>query len=177
MHSLVTWQEFARLPEPLDGGERYELHDGEVVLAALARPIHIKIQKRIERLIERLAGNAGIVAVEFPYRPSPNLQYWVADVAYIPKSVWDAMPPNEYPVYAPALIVEALSPSNTTAKVNRQRIIALSSGTQEFWMIDAEKQTVHITNASGSQLLKMGDITPLQVLGGATISVAEIFAV
>lgn len=102
-----------------------------------ARPLHIKLQKRIERLLESIAGNRGVVTVEFPYRPVPNLQYWFADVAYIPQADWDAQPSDEYPVYAPPLIVEVLSPSNTPAKVNRQRIVALSAGTVEFWVVDA----------------------------------------
>jgi hypothetical protein len=34
-----------------------------------------------------------VVATEFPYRPVVNLQFWFADVAYVPQSDWDAMPP------------------------------------------------------------------------------------
>jgi len=120
-HSLVTWPAFLRLPERSDTGQRHELHDGEVVPVPPARPLHIKLQKRIEHLLEALAGERGVVTIEFPYRPAPNLQFWFADVAYIPRSQWDALPPNDYPVYAPALIVEVLSPSNTPAKINRQR--------------------------------------------------------
>jgi Uma2 family endonuclease len=134
--SLVTWAEFLRLPERPEGSQRYELQDGEVVIVPPARPLHIKLQKRIERLLETLAGERGIVTTEFPYRPATNLQYWFADVAYVPRSDWDALPPDEYPVYSPALIVEVLSPSNTAAKMNRQRILTLSAGTQEFWVVE-----------------------------------------
>jgi len=74
-----------------------------------ARPLHIKLQKRIERLLETAAGSRGVDTTEFPYRPVPNLQYWFADVAYIPQADWDALPPDEYLVYAPPLIVEAVS--------------------------------------------------------------------
>ena len=95
-----------------------------------ARPLHVKLRKRIERLLEEAAGDRGVVAVEFPYRPAPNLQFWFADVAFVLQADWDALPPNEYPVCAPVLIVEVLSPSNTPAKVNRQWIVAMSSGTQ-----------------------------------------------
>src|SRR4029078_240676 len=81
--TLVTWPEFLRLPERSDTGQRHELHDGEVVLVPPARPLHIKLQKRIEHLLETLAGERGVVTIEFPYRPAPNLQFWFADVAYI----------------------------------------------------------------------------------------------
>jgi Uma2 family endonuclease len=73
--------------------------------------------------------------------------------------------------------VEVLSSSNTLSKVNRQRIIALSAGTQEFWIVDAANQTVEVTNASGHQLLPSGDLLRTQVVGGAAIRVADFFAV
>src|SRR5438067_1885044 len=135
---VVAWSEFVRLPERPEAGKRYELHDGKVVVVAPARPRHIKLQKRIERLLEGLAGARGVVTIEFPYRPAPNLQYWVADVAYIPRADWDAMPPNDYPIYAPPLIVEVLSPSNTALKLHRQRMTAMSAGAREFWIVDEE---------------------------------------
>jgi Uma2 family endonuclease len=163
--SLVTWEEFLRLPERPETGQHYELQDGEVVVVPPARPLHIKLQKRIERVLESVAGNRGVVTIEFPYRPVPNLQYWFADVAYIPQADWDALPSDEYPVYAPPLIVEVLSPSNTPAKVNRQRIVALSAGTVEFWVVDAERRTVQITDPSGAKVYSSGDTIPLRLFG------------
>lgn len=173
--SLVTWAEFLGLPERPEGGQRYELQDGEVVVVPPARPLHIKLQKRLERLLETVAGDHGVVTIEFPYRPVPNLQYWFADVAYIPRADWEALPPDEYPIYAPLLIVEVLSPSNTPIKVNRQRIVALSSGTEEFWVVDAEKRTVQITDFGGSKVFSCGDAIPVRLFGAATILVDQIF--
>lgn len=43
---LITWDEFVRRPE---SGERYELQDGQVILVPPARPLHIKLQKQLER--------------------------------------------------------------------------------------------------------------------------------
>jgi len=97
-HSLVIWTGFLHLPERPETGKRYELHDGEVVIVPPARPLHVKLQKRIERLLEAAAGDRGVVVVEFPYRPAPNLQFWFADVAFVLQADWDALPPNEYPV-------------------------------------------------------------------------------
>jgi len=174
--SLVTWEEFLRLPERPEGSQRYELQDGEVVIAPLARPLHIKLQKRIERLLEALAGERGVVTIEFPYRPVVNLQYWFADVAYVPKPDWDALPPNDYPIYSPPLIVEVLSPSNTPAKVNRQRIVAMSAGTEEFWVVDPEKRTVLVTDLMTARIYSSEDTIPLAILSGGTIAVHDIFA-
>jgi Uma2 family endonuclease len=115
-HSPVTWQDFLRLPERPETGQRYELHDGEVIVVPPARPLRIKLQKRIEQLLEALAAERGTVTIEFPYRPVLNLQFWFADVAYIPKSDWDALPPDEYPVYAPPLSSKCFHPRTPPPK-------------------------------------------------------------
>ena len=65
--------------------------------------------------------------------------------------------------YAPPLIVEVLSPSNTPAKIERQRIVAMSAGTQEFWVVDREHRAVHITNATGTRLYAVGDSIELPI--------------
>ena len=176
-HSLVTWEGFLQLPERPDTGKRYELHDGEVVIVPPARPLHIKLQKRIEQLLELQAGSRGVVTTEFPCRPVPNLQFWFADVAYVPKTDWDALPPNEYPVYAPPLVVEVLSPSNTPAKVNRQRIVPMSAGAQEFWVVDPDERTVQVTDRQGLRTYAPGDAIPLSIFEGSTIAVDQIFAI
>ena len=163
-HSLVTWPEFLRLPERPDGAKRYELHDGEVKVAPPARPLHIKLQKRIEGLLEGLARSRGVVTIEFPYRPVVNLQYWFADVAYVPRADWDAMPPNDYPVYSPPMIVEVLSSSNSAAKINRQRIVAMSAGTEEFWVVDADAGIVVVTDEAGTKTYARGESVPARVL-------------
>ena len=141
------------------------------------RPRHLKLQTRVERLLQGIAGDRGVVRIEFPYRPVHNLQYWIADVAYIPLADWDAMPPDQYPVYAPPLIIEVLSPSNTPAKLNRQRIVAMSGGTQEFRVLDADTLTVQVTGLTGTKVYTVGDVIPLPLFGDATIAVEQIFAV
>src|SRR5579864_2303259 len=141
-----------------------------------ARPLHIKLQKRIERLLEALVGERGVVTIEFPYRPVVNLQYWFADVAHVPKPDWDALPPDDYPIYSPALIVEVLSPSNTPAKVNRQRIVAMSAGTDEFWVVDPESRTVLVTDLKSARIYVSGDTIPQTILGVGAIAADDIFA-
>ena len=173
-HSLITWTEFLRLPERPPEGQRYELHDGEVVVVPPPRPLHKKLQKRIERLLEALAGDRGVVTTEFPYRPQLNLQYWVADVAYIPQADWDALPLNDYPIFAPPLIVEVLSPSNTPSKIDRQRIVALSAGTQEFWVVDPERRIVQVTDLAGTKVYGAGDSIVLPVFDNSVLAVDSL---
>ncbi len=175
-HSPVSWQEFLRLPERPPNAQRYELHDGEVVVVPPARPLHKKIQKRIERLLETLAETRGVVSTEFPYRPASDFEYWVADVAYVPQADWDALPPDDYPIYAPPLIVEVLSPSNRPAKIDRQRMIAMSAGAQEFWVVDADRRTLQVTNPRETKTYSVGTAIEIEMFGGGALSVDEIFS-
>jgi Uma2 family endonuclease len=176
-HKLASWSEFQELPERPENGMRYELHDGQVIVVPPPRPVHRKVQKRIERLLEAGASRLGVVETESPYRPAPNLQYWVADIAFIDQADWDAMPPNDFPVYAPVLIVEVLSPSNTPAKNNRQRTIAMAAGTREFWVADAAKRTIQVSDSEGTREHADGDHISLGLLGGDSIAVDLIFAI
>jgi Uma2 family endonuclease len=172
---ITSWTEFLRLPERPENGIRYELHDGEVVVVPPARPWHIRVQERIEGRLRSLVGEAGYVRSEFPYRPTPNLQYWVADLAFIPESDWESTRREDWPVYAPPLIIEVLSPSNTPVKVNRQRMTAISGGTQEFWVVNRDKQTVEISRLDGVTIYGAGDSIELTFFPG-TLKVDEIFA-
>jgi Uma2 family endonuclease len=175
-HSLVTWAEFLELPERPENGQHYELHDGEVVIVPPPRPLHLKIQKRLEVLLMERIGARGVVYLEFPYRPALNLQFWYADIACIPSAEWDAMPNNTYDVYAPVLIIEVLSPSNRPAKINRQRMVALSAGTQVFWVVDADERTVHVTNLTSTQTYGLGEAISSPLFPGS-IPIDQIFTV
>ena len=103
-----------------------------------------------------------------------NLQYWVADVAYIPQADWDDLPPNDYPVYAPPLIVEVLSPSNAPAKIDRQRIVAMSAGTEEFWVVDPDRRIVQVTNLGGVKVYSSGDSVQLAAFGNGILIVDSL---
>src|SRR6476620_3877799 len=107
---MVSWSQFQEWPHRTEGGLRYELHDGEVVAIPIPPPWKLRVSDRIERLLRTFVGDQGLVMSNWPYRPSPNFQYWVAGIAFVPQAEWDAMPDEDWPVYAPPLIVEALSP-------------------------------------------------------------------
>jgi Uma2 family endonuclease len=104
-------------------------------------PSHKKLQRRIERQLEALAGNRGVVTTEFP---------------------------------SPPLIVEVLSPSNSTAKIDRQRIVAMSAGTQEFWIVDPERHTVQVTNLHGTKTYTSADAIELSIFGGSALCIESL---
>ena len=74
-------------------------------------------------------------------------------------------------------MVGVLSPSNTPAKVSRQRILAMSAGTEEFWVVDPEKRPVLVTDLRGAATYASGETIPLTIFGGDSIAVGDIFTV
>ncbi|PWU00623.1 MAG: hypothetical protein C5B51_24725 [Terriglobia bacterium] len=172
--ALTTWEDFLQLPEV--EGIHHELHDGEVVAVPPPKPIHVLIQHLLAQWLTMAAEGKGSAAQEFSYRPSANLQFWYADVAYLPNTDWEAMRSQEYPVYAPPLIIEVLSPSNQAAKIQRQRIAAFSAGTQEFWVVDPDSQTAEVSvPGSSSAVYGMDDTVRVSILPGAGFPVRKLF--
>jgi Uma2 family endonuclease len=173
--ALITWEEFLKLQDP-ENGKRYELHDGELVLVPPARPIHIYIQQVLVHWLTSAAEGRGSAAMEFPYRPAANLQFWYADVAYLPHEDWQLMRSREYSVYAPPLIIEVLSTSNRPEKLRDQRIRAFSCGTREFWIVNPDKQTIEVwVPGSPSRIYGVEETIPVIVLPGAAFPVSKLF--
>ena len=173
--ALTTWEEFLDLPNPEDGS-RYELHDGEVVVVPPPRHPHVRIQNRLLRWFITHAAGAGLADKEFPYRPVANLQHWVADVAYIPIDDWRTIGIEQYPIYAPPLIVEVLSTSNRPEKIVRQRLAAFSGGTREFWVIDAAARTIEVSvPGTTSRVYAETESLPVGVLPGILLPVHLVF--
>ncbi len=173
--ALTTWDDFIALPGG-EGMDRYELHDGELVEVAPPRPIHIYIQSVLAEWLTSAARGSGRAAQEFPYRPATNLQFWRADVAYLPAEDWQRMRTDEYPVYAPPLIIEILSPSNRPFSIERQRVCAFSAGTREFWVVDTVKQCIEVSMpGQPSRVYHVGEHIPVGTLPGVVLSVQLLF--
>jgi hypothetical protein len=58
--------------------------------------------------------------------------------------------------------------------MNRQRMTAMSAGTQEFWIVSRELRAVEVSRLT-VQVYGAGDIIPLPFVGGS-IKADDIFA-
>jgi Uma2 family endonuclease len=177
--ALTTWEEFVQLPDEEwdnENGTHLELQDGEVVVVAPPRAVHQWAQLFLVKWLTIAAQGNGSAMAEFYYRPAANLQFWRADVAYLPMQDWLLMRHNDYPIYSPPLIIEVLSPSNRPAKLQRQRIAAFSGGTREFWVVNLEQRTIEVTvPGRPTAVYTPGDLLPVAVLPGVDCPVAELF--
>ena len=82
---------------------------------------------------------------------------------------------TDYKPYAPMLVVEVKSPSNTRETVAKQRIASMSNGTREFWFVDSESKTIHVTTEHDARTYASGE--SIDVLHhGRSVSVEDVFA-
>jgi len=174
--ALTTWEEFLRLDDEEENGTHLELHDGEVVLVPPDKPFHVYRQVLLVRWLTVAARGRGTGIQEYPYRPAANLQYWRADVAYVPNADLEAMQTDEYYVYSPPPIIEILSPSNRRLKIERQRLAAFSGGTREFWVVDPKSKTIEVfVLGKPPRVYEVGNSIRVSVLPGASFRVGDLF--
>jgi len=171
---LMTFAEFEQLPDPKCG--HYELHHGELVEVAPPKHKHFKIQRRLMLLLEGLAGGKGAAATEFGYRPTPENNYWIADVVFVAQGRWNQIPDDGYFSGAPDLVVEVLSLSNTASEIRDKRKLCLENGSAEFWVADPDQREIEVWTPDGrSVTYTASQQIPLFFAPGSSVSVAAIF--
>src|SRR5581483_3602376 len=124
LSQLMTVEDFRKLPE--DAGPVYhELRHGEVVAVTRPRLKHHLIQVRLVDLLNPIAGSAGLVSMELAFRPLPEHELRVADVAHVRRDRIDATDPDDNLHGAPDITMEVLSPSNTAAEIYEKEKLCL----------------------------------------------------
>jgi len=171
---LMTVEEFRKLPET--GSFYYELRHGELVQVTRPRAGHYDVQDRLCQMLKALAQGFGFVGIEIAFRPLPEHELRVADVACVRKERWREMDRNDNLRGAPELVVEVLSPSNTAAEILDKEKLCLENGCLEFWVVDPTRRLVRITTRDGlTKTYQEGQEIPLRLFAG-TIAVKSIFA-
>jgi len=173
--AVLSVSEFARLPQPT-GGVRQELHHGELVELPPVKKLHTKLQKRLVSLLEaRRDPIVYGVDKEFPFRPAPDYEVWIADVALFSLVLWEQTADDDYFPGVPAVVIEVLSPSNSASEMIEREQICLHHGGQEFWLVDPQRESVKVIRADGySNVYDAAAVIESQTLGGP-IAVRDIF--
>ena len=160
--STLTVTEFMNLPR--HAGVRQELHHGKLFETALVKSLHTKMQDAFVEALNEVLDPAYKAIKEFPFRPLPEFEAWVADVAIVEKARWEATPEDDYFAGTPLLVIEILSPSNTASEMLDREQTCLSSGAIEFWLLDPKRRTVRTTSSHGQSRSYNGQtaISPYQ---------------
>lgn len=172
----MTVQQFQKLPE--DAGAFYhELRGGQLVAVARPKIKHFAIQRRLRRLLEGVAPPDSLVEIEVAFRPLPEYELRVADVAYVAPERWKNADPEDNLHGSPNLVIEVLSPSNSAAEIYEKEKLCLENGATEFWVVDPDRRQVKVSTPDGRTLTwQSGQHIPLPLFGDASLPVDALFA-
>ena len=132
----------------------------------------MKLQKRLARIFEQAFGALGDAAYEVPFRPNPEHELRVADVAWTTVERYDNIDDDDNLIGSPEIVVEILSPSNTASEMVEKRELCLAAGCQEFWIVDPRRGFIEVTSAKRlTHVYRGGDRVSI---GRADYSVDEI---
>ena len=128
-------------------------------------------------MLDKAAGESGVVENEFPFRALPEYEYRVADVAFLSKDRWDNIDPKGLLSGVPELVTEVLSPSNTVTEIIDKKTVCLENGGREFWVVDIEHRQVEVSTPDGRTMIyKSGQRIPLFFTVDAQLAVDAILA-
>jgi Uma2 family endonuclease len=139
----MTVDEYRQWPDREDVIQ--ELHRGTLV--TLPRPTmgHAKLQSRLVRLLRPKAEHLGAVATEVAFGALREYDLRGAHVAFVSRGRWDSTSADDNLHGSPELVIEVLSPSDTRAEIREKAVLCLSSGAQEFSVVDPKRETVSVT--------------------------------
>lgn len=165
----LTAEEFARLPNPVDGSKQ-ELVRGEVGglpafgfhRGLLRGTIAFRLNTVVKRIGSgRVTMGVGVVTGTGPDTVrGPDVSYWS----------YDRLPREEvvrgYPTAAPDLVAEVVSPGNTPERMTRKVREYFQSGVRLVWVVHPEERTVTVYTKPGDGTVRWEDAT----LTGGTYS-------
>jgi Uma2 family endonuclease len=170
---LMTVEQYRELPKR--EGVVQELHWGQVVTLTRPRMRHARLQSRLVRLLRPKAEHLGVVESEVAFRALPEYELRAADVAFVSRSRWIATDDDDNLHGSPELVIEILSPSNTKSDIREKAALFLSTGAEEFWVVDPKQKSVTVMRRqSGTSVYETGDRIPL-TLFGEDLEVTQIF--
>lgn len=170
----MSFAEFEKLPRPEDGW--FELRHGELI--KVTRPIyqHSRVQEALHSLLKQAAGDRGFVFVELGFRPVPEGEFRVSDVAYVSHES-DARQNRKGSFRGtPDIVIEILSPSNTAAEIRDKKKLCLENGAREFWVVDIDLREVEVSTPDGRSITYQST-HEIPLFFGGTIPANSIFSI
>ncbi len=132
-----------------------ELIDGEVVSMSPAGKRHNRVASRFETMFRLFCehsagrldyggdGDGFLVQRDPDTMLSPDASLYLYREGTLDKTwMW----------FAPEIAVEVLSPSNTKSEIAQKKSKYFSAGTEQFWIADADNQTLEIHFRDGRRL-------------------------
>jgi Uma2 family endonuclease len=170
-------EEFLKLPY-IEESPACEYINGEVIQKPMGGAKHSLLQKRLVAIIDALGSN---------YEAFPELRCTCGNRSVVPDVI--VISTNQLPLdengeiissgidFAPAWVIEILSPTQSQTKLTGNILHCLRNGSQLGWLIDPSERCILVYQPNSlPDLLAGQDILPVLEDLNLTLSVDEIFA-
>jgi Uma2 family endonuclease len=171
--TLLTVDEFLRLPEPLDCS--YELVEGELITVSPGMFLHNTVRDNLLILLKTFveAHRLGTVVSEQSFHLFGNTVR-VPDVAFVRSG--RTLPPDKLPEGGPDLAIEVISPTNTPHEIDQRVSDFFAGGSTRVWLVYPEHREVYVHGLAGV-VRRRGDeaLEYPELLPGFSIKVSSLF--
>jgi len=183
---VVDWEGYLNLPDDLT---HYEIIDGEVIPLASPTLKHQVILKRLLQQIDRFVlpkrlGELLTAPFDFVVRRAP-VRTRQPDLFFLSRERlhdWAQLQEQPRLEFAPDLVIEILSPSDTYTYWSEKLQDYYALGVPEVWLVDIDKRAIEVQVREAGGYRSLGwfageQMVPSQVLAGLELKPAEVFAV
>ena len=176
LKTKFTYEDYLALP----GDERYEIHDGELILVASPNEPHQRASKWLFGQfleIERSGlGRVYFAPFDVVFSDTEVVQ---PDLMFIARERTEIIT-HANVQDAPDLVVEILSPSTASRDWNYKQGLYAKYGVKELWMVDPESAFLWRLMLRGEAfeiagVYGAGESFDSTTLGGFTINLADVF--
>ena len=172
----LTYEDYANIPSD----ERYELIDGELILAATPNEIHQRVSKKLLWLLMQVeeSGFGWVYHAPFDVIFS-DTDVVQPDLMFISKERADIITPANVQG-APNLVVEVLSPSTAQRDWTQKRDLYAKYGVRELWLVAPDARLAWVMALTDGEyaiagVYKDGQTLISPTLAGLTIDLGYVF--
>ena len=183
---IVDWEGYLNLPDDLT---HYEIIDGEVIPLASPTIKHQIVSRELFRRLDALTtakrlGEILYAPLDFVIRRAP-VRTRQPDLFFLSRErLHNWMHLQEQPrlEFAPDLVIEILSPSETYTYWSEKLQDYFALGVPEVWLVDVDKRAIEVQVREAGGYRSLGwfageQAVASQVLAGLELKPAEVFAV
>ncbi|MDX1994536.1 MAG: Uma2 family endonuclease [bacterium] len=178
-YTVEQFEQFVNAPE--NANRLFELIHGEIVEMPTPAPKHnVVVSFMVGKIFIHLETNdIGRVFGDNTSYAFTDEDEYIPDVSFISYTTYprEQELPKKF-TFAPDLVIEVMSPSNTAEEIQRKVETYLANGTRLAWVVYPTLKTIVVHQPSkGAATLKEGDVLDGgDVLPGFTLAVRSIFA-
>jgi Uma2 family endonuclease len=183
---VVDWEGYLNLPDDLT---HYEIIDGEVIPLASPRLKHQAVSQELFKRLDIFAsvkrlGKLFYAPFDFVIRRAP-VRTRQPDLFFLSRERlhdWAHLQDQPRLEFAPDLVIEILSPSDTYTYWSEKLQDYFVLGVPEVWLVDVDKRAIEVQVREAGGYRSLGwfageQAVASQVLAGLELKPAEVFAV